>query len=488
MKKFRQGESQRLAVAQEQSAEAALSASPAPVAAAVLAAVMAAAAGEQNEAPTEGVGTAAAVCAGTPAAAVGADTQGHAQVANDRRGRGNGESAPAARGKGGKKFRAQPAPRRPGAGLGPGAPGPLMGWLLQGQLPQVPARQPPSQGEGPPPRPTEQADPQTAAPRPRRFQSTEAAPETAAPTLAEGTGTGTGAAAQGTRRSARIGAITWGLPRGGCTPWMPAGRGGIAAPGNNGGTVAANAVGTTRAQAGGTRGGFRGGRGRGRNPLGRTEIPARTGPWRERHDRPEPVATIAPANEERAVSDNAVSDPEFMGEEEAESEEISLDEEPVSGRNNRARTGGEGAAPTAQNGEEPGEAATEDTDVPSPSDLAETDEIWQVAGEWNVDILQRGEQPFLVRRLPPQILDRYCLCLLATLFRLRKFPACPGGWKILHFLPRLTLRPAQEPVTGSRWACIEARLHKFQRGDWADLFEEAGVIPATEGPRSLTVE
>ncbi|CAI6001760.1 unnamed protein product [Closterium sp. NIES-64] len=312
-----QVESQRLAGAQEQTAEAALSASPASVAAAVLAAVMSAAAGEQNGAPTEEDGTAAAVCAGTPAAAVGADT--------------------------GKR-----------------------GWK------------------------------------------------------------GVGADGGNTRRFSR-------------------------------------------------------GTGGGRNLLGRTEIPARSGPWQERPDRPELVPTVAPVNEERAVSDNAVLDPEFMGKEEAESEEISLDKEPVSGRNNQARTGGEGAAPAAQNGGEPGEAATEDTDVPSPSDLAETDKIWQVAGEWNVDILQRGEQLFLVLRLPPQILDRYCLCLLAALFRLRKYPACPGGWKILHFLPRLTRRPAPEPVTGSCWACIEARLHKFQRGDWADLFEEAGVIPATEG-------
>ncbi|CAI6003511.1 unnamed protein product [Closterium sp. NIES-64] len=270
---LQQVESQRLAGAQEQTAEATLSASPALVAGAVLAAVMSAAAGERNGAPTKEDRTAAAVCAGTLAAAVGADTQGHAQAASDR--------------------------------------------------------------------------------------------------------------------------------------------------------------------------------------------------W---------------ANEERAVSDNAVSDLEFTGEEEVESEEISLDKEPVLGRNNQARTGGEGAAPTAQNGGEPIKASTEDTDVPSPSDLAEADEIWQVAGEWNADILQRGEQPFLVRQLPSQILDRYCLCLMATLFCLWKYHACPGGWKILHFLPRLTLRPAPEPVTGSCWACIEARLHKFQRGDWADLFEEAGVIPAIEGP------
>ncbi|CAI5531189.1 unnamed protein product [Closterium sp. Naga37s-1] len=190
----------------------------------------------------------------------------------------------------------------------------------------------------------------------------------------------------------------------------------------------------------------------------------------------------APANEDQEGLENNAADPEFIGEEEAESEEISLDEEPASGRINQAGRGREAAAPTTQIPDEAGEAATDDTDVPSPSDLAETDGVWQMAGEWNVDLLQRGDQPFLVRHLPPQLLDRYCLCLLAPLYRLQKYPTCPGGWTILHFLPRLTLRPALEPVTGSRWAIIEARLHKFQRGEWEELFEEAGVIPATEGP------
>ncbi|CAI7823449.1 unnamed protein product [Closterium sp. NIES-54] len=124
----------------------------------------------------------------------------------------------------------------------------------------------------------------------------------------------------------------------------------------------------------------------------------------------------------------------------------------------------------------------EDTDVPSPADLAGDDAIWQDAGGWNLDTLQKGDQPFLVRRLPPQTLDRYCLCMLAALHRLDKNPSCRGGWVVLQFLPRLTLRPAPEPVLGSRWTQIEARLHKFQRGEWVDLFEEAWVILDTGGP------
>ncbi|CAI7918048.1 unnamed protein product [Closterium sp. NIES-54] len=67
--------------------------------------------------PAEGGGMIGAGSAKTPAAAVGTDTQGCDQVAGDTHGRGNGVAVHATRGKGRKKLRAQPAPRRPGAGL-----------------------------------------------------------------------------------------------------------------------------------------------------------------------------------------------------------------------------------------------------------------------------------------------------------------------------------------------------------------------------------
>ncbi|CAI5528069.1 unnamed protein product [Closterium sp. Naga37s-1] len=202
----------------------------------------------------------------------------------------------------------------------------------------------------------------------------------------------------GTRRSARLGAITWGPPRGGRTPWMPAGRGGL------NGAATGTAGGAGRGARGGFRGGLRGGRG-GRNRIPRSDIPVRTGPWRERHDRPE--MQEAGANEEREGSDNSRNDPEFMGGEEEESEEISLDdeEEPARRATQRQERAAGGDAPQSLGGE--GEPATEDTDVPSPADLAGKEDIWRAAGAWNVDILSRGDQPFLVRRLPPQILDRY---------------------------------------------------------------------------------
>ncbi|CAI5518978.1 unnamed protein product [Closterium sp. Naga37s-1] len=397
---------------QGQSGEVGLAESPASVAAAEIAAVVTAAAGGRDREAGGVELTAAAASDGTSAADEGAGTQGHGQAGDGRQDRGKSVAAPVARGKKGKKPRAQPAARRPGAGLGPAAT------VVAAAAEEI-------------------APPQT-----------------------------------GTRRSTRLGPITWGPPRGGRTPWMPAGRGA--------GNVAAGITGGTgRGARGGLRGGLWGGRG-GRNPVVRSDVPVRTGPWRERHDRPEILE--AGANEERDAFDNCRDDPEFMGGEEEESEEISLDEEHEPGRRATQSRGGAAAGGNIQDnpggGEQP---ATEDTDVPSPADLAGDDAIWLAAGAWNVHILQKGEQPFLVRRLPPQILDRYTLCMLAALHRLDKNPSCLGGWLVLQFLPRLTLRPAPEPVTGSRWTHIEARLHKFQKGEWVDLYEEAGVIPDIGG-------
>ncbi|CAI5509394.1 unnamed protein product [Closterium sp. Naga37s-1] len=458
--------------------EAGLAASPAPVAAAVIAAAVTAAVGTQDgEASAEEV-RAAAEFAGTSVADEGTGTQEHGQVADGRQGRGKSVAAPAVRVKKGKRPRAQPAARRPGAGLGPGPPGPLLGWLLQGQSPQVPGLPSSSRGAA-----AVQQEPQVTAATPLATQvaptqepegsgsGTGGAPPAAVPTAAAADASVAVAATTGTRRSARLGSVTWGPPRGGRTPWMPAGRRGNATAG---------AAGTAgRGNRGNLRGGLRGGRG-GRTAAPRTEIPARTGPWRERHARPE--RELPQTNEEPEASDNNGVDPEFMAGEDEASEEISLDDEEAPPRRDNPQTR-EAAGGIPQAIAEPAEAATGDTDVPSPADLASDDAIWHMAGGWNVDILQRSDQPFLVCRLPPQLLDRYCLCMLAALIRLDKNPSCPGGWTVLLFLPRLTLRPAPEPAVGSRWAAIEARLHKFQRGEWTDLFEEAGAIPATGAPR-----
>ncbi|CAI5940479.1 unnamed protein product [Closterium sp. NIES-64] len=131
-------------VDQEQTAEAVLSASPAPVTATVLAAVVSAAVGEQGAAPSEVDAMPVAASAGTRVPAAAANRQEHGQAEGEFPGPANGASSGAARAVSKKKLRAQPAPRRPGAGLGPGSPGPLLGWLLQGQPPSERAQRSPS--------------------------------------------------------------------------------------------------------------------------------------------------------------------------------------------------------------------------------------------------------------------------------------------------------------------------------------------------------
>ncbi|CAI5958841.1 unnamed protein product [Closterium sp. NIES-64] len=132
------------AVALERTKEVELAASPEPVTASVLVAAVTAAAGERDRAWAEEDAPTAAASAGTSTTTEGASKQGHSRGGSDRRGHGPGGTAGAARGK--MKLRAQPAPRRPRAGLGPGPLGPLLGWLLQGQLPQGQERQWPSVG------------------------------------------------------------------------------------------------------------------------------------------------------------------------------------------------------------------------------------------------------------------------------------------------------------------------------------------------------
>ncbi|CAI5529227.1 unnamed protein product [Closterium sp. Naga37s-1] len=250
--------------AETEAAEAALSASLAPVAAAVLAAVVSAAAGEQNGARTEEGVMAAAAYAGTPAAAVGADMQGRVQVANDRRGHGCGTTVCAACGKAGKNFRAQPAPRRPGAGLDLASGDPSWAGFCKGS----------------------------------RHESESLS------------------------------------------------------------------LHHEELQLHNPHRGFRGCK-------------------RLRHSSPQdggipqphkPVTEAAPGDGEVGEPDDVVADPGFMGREEEDSEEISLEEERETRRATQARRERtEEGAP--HNPTEAGEAATDDTDVPSPSDLAGIDAI-----------------------------------------------------------------------------------------------------------------
>ncbi|CAI5507102.1 unnamed protein product [Closterium sp. Naga37s-1] len=177
---------------------------------------------------------------------------------------------------------------------------------------------------------------------------------------------------------------------------------------------------TDGARGGGTTGargaprGRRGGRGSTRGGrvtmLGGEAAVERTGTWQERHDRPDRVPV--PANREEAASDNSKNGSEFMPSRSETSEEVSLDAEEIQ----RAGFGGRGRRAGAANGSRPntlragvaGEAPRQPSEK-SPADLAKDDSIWQLASTWDISPLQRMDQPFLVRRMPPKILESYTL-------------------------------------------------------------------------------
>ncbi|CAI5494834.1 unnamed protein product [Closterium sp. Naga37s-1] len=296
------------AVALEQTEEAELAVSPEPVTAAVLAAVVTAAAGEQDRDQAEEDEPTAVVSAKTSAAAEGASTQGHGQEGSDRRGHGPGVAARAARGKAGKKkLRAQPAPRRPGAGLGPGPPGPLLGWLLQGQLPRAQGRQLPSAGTS-----------------------------------------GGGIEAENGIRQATT-------------------------ENNNSPAAAA-------------------------------------------------VETVAdPTTQNEADAERGEDGEDYEASASMPSEEISLEEEGEGTTRGERGRREERRNPREErvNEEAPNEGQS-DSGARSPSDLADDSSIWELAATWDKYPLQKGDQPFVVRRMPPKILESYTLCLLAPLIRLSK--------------------------------------------------------------------
>ncbi|CAI5520358.1 unnamed protein product [Closterium sp. Naga37s-1] len=353
--------------------EAEVAASPSPVEASAIAEVVAVAArgGAEVQAVGDSVGAAAPV--GTNAADVGGDSRVRGQTTGH--GTGAASSAP---GNYGRKLRAQPAPRRLGSGLGPGSPGPLLGWLRQGQP------QPERVGRAASRSRQETGGPAREGDDPARIEVVQPAVATASAAAARvETPLAGDSVARNTRHATRRAAITWGPPRGGRTPWLPAGQGQSGAAGVP--------TGVGGRQRGGGTGGRRRGRG-GRALVRGVEIPDRVGTWRERHDRPE--TTVAPTNEETGGSDNAAVDPGFMSEEEAESEEVSLHEEAGVDRNTsniRGRvSGGNTQNPRAT---EAPAGRPEGLDVFSPSDLANDDAIWQAAGGWEVTQLQRVDQP-----------------------------------------------------------------------------------------------
>ncbi|CAI5480215.1 unnamed protein product [Closterium sp. Yama58-4] len=442
-----------------------------------IAAVVAEAARRQGQPPSEASAPTAAESAGTPAAAAAASTQAHGQAEGGSEGPAIVAASGTASARRKTKLRAQPTPRRPGAGLGPGVPGPLLGWLRQGQSPPGQARllssaPQPAMGPGARRNTGETGQAQRGAEQSSPMQQPIITPSTQQATHRE------------TRSSKRGRGIVWGRPSGAgratmATPWDPAGRGLRSAQESARG----GGAGVPSAILCGGRGGRGGTRGGGVPLLGGEAAIARSGTWRDRHDRPKRVATLVNGGEDG--SDNSPNGSDFIPSHSEASEEVSLGDDKNQNvlTQRRVRRGEQRGMPHPSN--MPAGQAVDVLPQPSkksPADLAKDESFWHLASTWDIAPLQRADQPFLVRRLPPKILESYTLCLLAPLLWLATHPDCVGAWTVLQFLPRLTLRPLPEPVEGNRWIKIETRLHHFRLGDLADLYSEACAIPDTGAP------
>ncbi|CAI7742787.1 unnamed protein product [Closterium sp. NIES-53] len=91
-------------------------------------------------------------------------------------------------------------------------------------------------------------------------------------------------------------------------------------------------------------------------------------------------------------------------------------------------------------------------------------------------------QPPLARRLPPNLSHLFSLALLTPLLHLSRSPESETGWRLLLFLPRLTLR--QTSPRRPNWPEIKTRLRAFQRGKWEQLYQDAAdAVNAPPPPR-----
>ncbi|CAI5973002.1 unnamed protein product [Closterium sp. NIES-64] len=367
--------------------------SPPTLEAPAIAAAVAEAVGRQEQPPIDSSVPAAAESAGMPAAVEGADMQEHGPAEGDTEGPVVVAAAGEAPARRKQKSRAQPAPRRPGAALGPGAPGPLRGWLRQEQTPPVRGR-------------SLSSAPQPATGLSERSNTGEAGQAlhgarqpNQGPQPAGGPPTARHTTHRETRSATRGRGIVWGRPTGAgratmANPWVSAGRG-LRPALERGGGADAPPVGTRGGRGG--RGGARGGR----IPLlGGEAAIARSGTWRDRHDRPEQEPV--PATGEDVGSDNSQSGSAFMPSASVASEEFSLGEEEVEHlstrrRGSRGRAGG--LPPPSDEGanRDPRGVAPQPSEK-SPADLAKDETIWHLAGTWDTAPLQQKDQPFLVRR------------------------------------------------------------------------------------------
>ncbi|CAI6003515.1 unnamed protein product [Closterium sp. NIES-64] len=267
------------------------------------------------------------------------------------------------------KLRAQPAPRRPRAGLGPGVPGPLLGWLRQGQPPPEQARllssaPQPAMGTGGRGN-TEAAD--------RAHRGTEQPSKMQQPT--EGSPTTQQATHRETRSSTRGRGIVWGRPSGAgratmATPWVPASRG--LRPAQE--SARGGSAGVLPAIPRGGRGGRGGTRGRGVPLLGGEAAIVRSGTWRDRHDRPERVPTPVCVNGGEEGSENSQNGSEFIpSHSEASEDLVSLGDDEnqyvsAQGRVRRTEQGGMPQPPNMPAGQAP--AVPPQPSEKSPADLA----------------------------------------------------------------------------------------------------------------------
>ncbi|CAI6005639.1 unnamed protein product [Closterium sp. NIES-65] len=120
---------------------------------------------------------------------------------------------------------------------------------------------------------------------------------------------------------------------------------------------------------------------------------------------------VTPANQEVRDSDNPDDGEDFIPSEYPALEDVSLGEEgdTAGGPRRRGDTGTGTLAPVETEGGGSGREGVRESNAVSPAELAANDAMWQDAATWDVAKLQRGDQPFLVRRMPPTILQSYTL-------------------------------------------------------------------------------
>ncbi|CAI7912129.1 unnamed protein product, partial [Closterium sp. NIES-54] len=104
----------------------------------------------------------------------------------------------------------------------------------------------------------------------------------------------------------------------------------------------------------------------------------------------------------------------------------------------------------------------------SPDELARRDDLFAAIACWDIAALCDSPQPPLSRCLPPNLCQLFSQALLTPLLHFLRNPESETGWRLLLFLPRLTLRQAspQQPD----WPGVKARLRAFQRGEWEQLY------------------